>query len=88
MKPPQIVAAWQRGDIDAAYVWPPALYGTPEERQGHLRSEGSARRACRPSDGLVADKNGPSKTPNSWPPSPRVLRHAYAITSERQRLEG
>lgn len=25
MKPPQIVAAWQRGDIDAAYVWPPAL---------------------------------------------------------------
>lgn len=25
LKPPQIVAAWQRGDIDAAYVWPPAL---------------------------------------------------------------
>ncbi|WP_162176559.1 taurine ABC transporter substrate-binding protein [Paracoccus yeei] len=25
MKPPQIMAAWQRGDIDAAYVWPPAL---------------------------------------------------------------
>ena len=25
MQPPQIVAAWQRGDIDAAYVWPPAL---------------------------------------------------------------
>lgn len=23
MKPPKIVAAWQRGDIDAAYVWPP-----------------------------------------------------------------
>ncbi|WP_191569502.1 taurine ABC transporter substrate-binding protein [Paracoccus yeei] len=25
MKPPQIMAAWQRGDIDVGYVWPPAL---------------------------------------------------------------
>lgn len=26
MNPPSIVSAWKRGDIDAAYVWPPALY--------------------------------------------------------------
>lgn len=25
LKPPEIVAAWERGDIDAAYVWDPAL---------------------------------------------------------------
>lgn len=25
MQPPQIVAAWKRGDIDGAYVWDPAL---------------------------------------------------------------
>lgn len=25
LKPPEIAAAWQRGDIDAAYVWDPAL---------------------------------------------------------------
>jgi taurine transport system substrate-binding protein len=35
MKPPQIVAAWQRGDIDAAYVWPPGAVGIAEERQDY-----------------------------------------------------
>lgn len=25
LRPPEIVAAWERGDIDAAYVWDPAL---------------------------------------------------------------
>lgn len=25
LRPPEISAAWERGDIDAAYVWEPAL---------------------------------------------------------------
>ncbi len=25
LQPPAIIAAWQRGDIDGAYVWPPAV---------------------------------------------------------------
>lgn len=33
MQPPEIFAAWQRGDIDAAYVWQPTL--------GKLLSDGS-----------------------------------------------
>ena len=34
MQPNQLVAAWERGDIDAAYVWDPALARIEEERQG------------------------------------------------------
>jgi taurine transport system substrate-binding protein len=32
LRPPEIAAAWERGDIDAAYVWDPAL--------GQIRSSG------------------------------------------------
>lgn len=32
LRPPEIAAAWQRGDIDAAYVWDPAL--------GQIRTSG------------------------------------------------
>jgi len=34
LSPPQIAAAWARGDIDAAYVWEPALGAI--ERNGHV----------------------------------------------------
>lgn len=33
MSPPSIVAAWKRGDIDGAFVWPPALFEL--EETGH-----------------------------------------------------
>ena len=33
LRPPEIAAAWQRGDIDAAYVWDPAL--------GQIRTSGA-----------------------------------------------
>ena len=55
MQPPQIVAAWQRGDIDAAYVWPPAL--TEIEKTGKVIADSEAiGRASVPTfDGLVVD---------------------------------
>ena len=34
LRPPEIAAAWQRGDIDAAYVWDPALGTDQDDRQG------------------------------------------------------
>ena len=43
LRPPEIAAAWQRGDIDAAYVWDPAL--------GQIRTSGRViarfRQGCR-----------------------------------------
>src|SRR5690606_1245045 len=40
MQPPQIVAAWQRGDLDAAYVWPPAL--TEIQKTGTTTADSAA----------------------------------------------
>lgn len=34
LRPPEITAAWQRGDIDAAYVWEPAL--SKAKASGHV----------------------------------------------------
>jgi taurine transport system substrate-binding protein len=45
MQPPQIAAAWERGDIDAAFVWDPALArikktGTVMITSGELSAKG------------------------------------------------
>lgn len=32
---PSIVAAWHRGDLDGAYIWPPALFKLLNSRGGH-----------------------------------------------------
>ncbi|EXU76512.1 taurine ABC transporter substrate-binding protein [Erwinia papayae] len=37
LQPPAIVAAWQRGDIDGAYVWAPAV--SELEKQGHVLTD-------------------------------------------------
>jgi taurine transport system substrate-binding protein len=47
MQPPQIAAAWERGDIDAAFVWDPALArikrsGTVMITSGELSAKGKA----------------------------------------------
>jgi ABC-type taurine transport system substrate-binding protein len=34
LQPPAIIAAWQRGDIDGAYVWAPAVNATQTSRVG------------------------------------------------------
>ncbi len=57
MRPPEIAAAWARGDIDAAFIWDPVLADGQEERQG-ARDLGRprARRATCTFDGLVVSK--------------------------------
>ncbi|MFS2221855.1 taurine ABC transporter substrate-binding protein [Pantoea sp. B65] len=37
LQPPAIAAAWQRGDIDGAYVWAPAV--NELEKQGHVLTD-------------------------------------------------
>jgi len=39
LQPPAIVAAWQRGDIDGAYVWAPAV--NELEKEGHVLTDSS-----------------------------------------------
>lgn len=56
LQPPQIAAAWERGDIDAAFVWDPAL-GRIKETGEVVITSGELSALGRPTfDGLVVNK--------------------------------
>ena len=56
MQPPQIAAAWERGDIDAAFVWDPALGQI--KQSGHVViTSGELSALGKPTfDGLIVNK--------------------------------
>jgi len=65
LQPPQIAAAWERGDIDAAFVWDPALgqikqTGEVMITSGELSALGKAT-----FDGLVANKTWAEENPET-----------------------
>ncbi|KAJ8136966.1 hypothetical protein OY671_009821, partial [Metschnikowia pulcherrima] len=78
MQPPQIVAAWQRGDIDAAYVWPPA--STEIEKSGKVIADSEAiGHASVPTfDGSVADRAWAAKNPKFMAAFTGVSAKSYA----------
>ncbi|MGH6944033.1 MAG: taurine ABC transporter substrate-binding protein [Geminicoccaceae bacterium] len=57
LQPPQIAAAWERGDIDAAFVWDPALGQI--KKNGHVViTSGELSAMGRPTfDGLIVNKS-------------------------------
>lgn len=78
MQPPQIVAAWQRGDIDAAYVWPPALSAIEKTGKVIADSETIGAASVPTFDGLVADSDWAKKNPKFMDAFTKVLAEAYA----------
>lgn len=78
MKPPQILAAWQRGDIDAAYVWPPVLTELMKEGTVIADSEQIGAASVPTFDGLVADKKFAAENPDFMAAFTRALAGAYA----------
>ncbi|CAM5503526.1 Taurine-binding periplasmic protein [Mycolicibacterium aubagnense] len=78
MKPPQIIAAWQRGDIDAAYVWPPALTELLKTGKTIANSETIGAASVPTFDGLVADRKWAAANPKFMAAFTRVLAEAYA----------
>ncbi len=77
LQPPQIVAAWQRGDIDAAYVWAPAL---PEiEKTGTVIADSAeiGKQTVPTFDGLVVDKTWATKNPKFMAAFTQVLAKSY-----------
>lgn len=77
MQPPQIVAAWQRGDLDAAYVWPPAL--TEIQKTGTNISDSAeiGEKSVPTFDGLVADRDWAKKNPKFMAAFTGVLAQSY-----------
>ncbi|KRW94032.1 taurine ABC transporter substrate-binding protein [Paracoccus sp. MKU1] len=78
MKPPQILAAWQRGDIDAAYVWPPVLTELMKEGAVIADSEQIGAASVPTFDGLVADKAFAAENPEFMAAFTKALAGAYA----------
>ncbi|WP_027793354.1 taurine ABC transporter substrate-binding protein [Paraburkholderia acidipaludis] len=57
LRPPEVAAAWQRGDIDAAYIWDPVL--AEVKKNGHvLITSGQVAKATGKAtfDGFVVDR--------------------------------
>jgi taurine transport system substrate-binding protein len=77
LKPPQIVAAWQRGDIDAAYVWPPALSEILKSGKVISDSEVIGAASVPTFDGLVVDKAWAAENPKLMEAFTKVLAQSY-----------
>lgn len=78
MKPPQIMAAWQRGDIDAAYVWPPALSQLLADGTIISDSEEIGAASVPTFDGLVVDRGFAEENPELMQAFTNALAEAYA----------
>jgi taurine transport system substrate-binding protein len=78
VKPPQIVAAWHRGDIDAAYVWPPALSELLKGGKIIADSEQIGAASVPTFDALVADTKWAKANPIFMAAFTRVLAQSYS----------
>jgi taurine transport system substrate-binding protein len=56
MRPPEIAAAWERGDIDATFIWDPVLARVKKSGTVVVSAGDLARRGKATFDGLVVDR--------------------------------
>jgi len=78
LRPPEIIAAWQRGDIDAAYVWDPAL-GKAKESGKILASSADVAKWGAPTfDAWIVRKDFAEKNPQFVQQFAKVTLEAYA----------
>ena len=63
MQPNQIAAAWMRGDIDAAYVWDPALARIKQNGKVLVTSGELSRKGKATFDGIAANRNWADENP-------------------------
>jgi len=82
LAPPAIIAAWKRGDIDATYVWDPALGVAKENGKVLITSGELATFGARPSTRGSCVRTSPRSTRKSsalspkspWMPTPRTAK--------------
>ena len=75
LQPPAIIAAWQRGDIDGAYVWAPAVNALEKDGKVLTDSEQVGQWGAPTLDVWVVRKDFAEKHPERRRPAPHVLRH-------------
>lgn len=78
LAPPAIIAAWKRGDIDATYVWDPAL-GVAKENGKVLITSGELGKLGAPTfDAWIVRKDYAAKHPEIVKEFAKVTLDAYA----------
>ncbi|WP_249679100.1 taurine ABC transporter substrate-binding protein [Pseudomonas abieticivorans] len=78
LAPPAIIAAWKRGDIDATYVWDPAL-GVAKENGKVLITSGELAKLGAPTfDAWIVRKDFAAKHPEIVKAFAKVTLDAYA----------
>ncbi len=78
LKPPELVAAWSRGDIDAAYVWPPALQTILKNGKPIITSEEVGKQTVPTFDGIIASRKWAAAHPDFMVAFTKVLAKSYA----------
>lgn len=78
LRPPEITAAWQRGDIDATYVWDPALGKAKESGKVLATSADVGKWGAPTFDGWIVRKDFAEKNPDFVAKFARVTLDAYA----------
>ena len=78
LRPTEITAAWQRGDIDATYVWDPALGKAKESGKVLATSADVAKWGAPTFDGWIVRKDFAEKNPDFVTKFARVTLDAYA----------
>ena len=77
-RPPEIAAAWQRGDIDAAYVWDPALGAIKATGKVLVSSTEVAKWGAPTFDAWIVRKEFAEKNPDVVAAFVKVTGDAYA----------
>jgi taurine transport system substrate-binding protein len=78
IRPPEIAAAWARGDIDAAYVWDPALGAIKETGKVLVSSADVAKWGSPTFDAWIVRKEFAEKNPEAVTAFVKVTGAAYA----------
>ncbi|MNZ97960.1 Taurine-binding periplasmic protein precursor [compost metagenome] len=78
LAPPAIIAAWKRGDIDATYVWDPALGVAKENGKVLITSGELAEKGAPTFDAWIVRKDFAAKHPEIVKAFAKVTLDAYA----------
>ncbi len=78
LAPPAIIAAWKRGDIDATYVWDPALGVAKENGKVLVTSGDLAQKGAPTFDAWIVRKDFAAKHPDIVKSFAKVTLDAYA----------
>ncbi len=74
MRPPEIAAAWERGDIDATFIWDPVLSKVKANGKVIISSGDIAKQGKPTFDAIMVNKAWAEKNKDCGPPTQRWRR--------------